>query len=172
MRTARRACVRAGAVLKPALAFCSPCRRWLVFNASAFTLAWSDTEARAEKPKSTFKLDPNDIEHEKTQDHKKPFEMKVKSGDQTLFFCVESAEQVNILNARLDAARRLKVASVEENGTVFKSESDVSNDGNGIANGEQGPKVMSWGVGLLLGIGKEGINGMSVPQRIATFRSR
>lgn len=119
-----------------------------------------------------FALDPNDIEYKACEDHKKAFEVKVCSKGQTLFFCLESADQLNNLMARIDAARRLKVASVESNGTVFKSEADVAGAGNGIMPGEPGPKVLSWGVGILLGIGKDGINGMSVPQRITNFRSR
>lgn len=150
----------------------SPRRRWLKFDAQAFTLTWSDTDKAEGKPKNTFVLDPNDIEYKSCADHKKPFEVKVFSKDKTLFFCLDSADQLNNLMARIDAARRLKVASVEANGTVFKSEQDVVGQGNGISAGEPGPKVLSWGVGILLGIGKEGINGMSVPQRIANFRAR
>lgn len=141
------------------------------FNATAFSISWADNDKAMNTPKGLFELDPNDIEYKACEDHKKPFEVKVSSKAQTLFFCMESADQLNNLMARVDAARRLKVASVEDNGTKFKSEADVANAGNGIVPGEAGPKVLSWGVGILLGIGKEGINGMSVPQRIPNFRA-
>lgn len=95
----------------------------------------------------------------------------MSSKGSTLFFCLESADAVNRLMARLDAARRLKVASIENNGSVFQTEEAVAGAGSGIAPGEQGTKVMSWGVGILLGIGKDGINGMSVPQRIKDLRA-
>lgn len=146
-------------------------RRWLKFNAEAFTLAWSDSDKTEGKPKNSFGLDANDIEYKACEDHKKPFEVKVSSKGQTLFFCLESADQLNNLMARIDAARRMKVASVEQNGTIFKSEKEVSAVAS-VMPGEPGAKVLSWGVGILLGIGKDGINGMSVPQRISAFQAK
>lgn len=146
------------------------CRRYLKFDAQQFQLIWADSDKTLEKPKGVFELNANDIEYKACEDHKKPFEVKVTCAKQTLYFCMESADQLNNLMARIDAARRMKVASVEDNGNKFKTAEQVAEQGNGISPGEPGPKVLSWGVGILLGIGKDGINGMSIPQRIPVFR--
>lgn len=151
------------------------CRRFLLFDAELFALKWADTEAKAATPKGTFNLDPNDLTATICEDHKKPFEIKIASKAQTLFMCCESSDAQNALLARIDAARRLKVASVEHGaaGTLlYKSESEVNAAGNGVFPGEPGKKVFTWGVGMLLGVGKADISGMAVPQRVATFRAR
>ncbi len=109
------------------------------------------------------------------EDHKKPFEIQIVSKGQTLFICCETADAQNALLLRIDAARRLKVAAIEHGsaGThIYKSQSDVEAAGSGFAPGEMGKKVFTWGVGMLLGTGKEGISGMAVPQRVSNFRTR
>jgi hypothetical protein len=73
---------------------------------------------------------------------------------------------------RLDAARRSLVASVE-NSTTFKSMDEVLKEAPGFFPGEPGAKVFTWGVGMLLGIGKaDDVNGMAVPQRVQAFKAR
>ncbi len=130
-------------------------------------------EAKAAAPKGTFLLDPSDVIAAPCEDHKKPFEVQISSKNQTLYFCCETSDAQNALLARIDAARRLKVASVETAGGahVYRTPDDVVAAGNGVLAGEPGKKVFTWGVGMLLGIGKADISGMAVPQRIPTFYS-
>jgi hypothetical protein len=148
-------------------------RRWLTFDGAAFVLKWAADSSSA--PKGTFPLDPNDLTTGVCDDHRKSFEIKISSGGKTLYFCCESADAQNTLLARIDAGRRLQVASVEIGPTgaaFYKTENAVVSAGNGLMLGEPGKKVFSWGVGTLLGIGAPNISGMAVPQRIPAFRAR
>ncbi len=143
-------------------------------------MKWADTEAKAASSapkavKGTFALDPADLVAEETADHKRPFEIQVSSKGQTLYMCAESAEDQAALLARIDAARRLKVASVEHGGgdgapLRYRTAEDVAAAGGGaVMPGEPGKKVFTWGVGVLLGVGKADVSGMAVPQRVTAF---
>ena len=142
-------------------------------DGQAFILKWAADSSSSTK--GTFPLDPNDLTTGVCEDHRKSFEIKITSAGKTLYFCCESADAQNTLLARIDAGRRLQVASVEigPSGVAFyKTENAVISAGNGLMLGEPGKKVFSWGVGTLLGIGAPNISGMAVPQRIPAFRER
>lgn len=122
-------------------------------------------------PKGSFKLDPGDITYAKSDDHKRPFEMRVTSRGFNFYFCPDSEAACDEFLAHIDAARRLKVASVEADGRIFKSEHQLALESQPVAGTEHGYKVYTWGVGLLLGIGKLDINGTSIPQRVSMIKS-
>lgn len=150
-----------------------PRRRWLVFDATEFSLKWAETQAKAATPKGVFKLDPSKISYALSEENKRPNEIKVVSGadNKTLFFCTVDAAAADALLMRIDAARRSLVASVE-NSTTFRSMDEVLKEPPGFFAGEPGAKVFTWGVGMLLGIGKADVNGMAVPQRVQAFKAR
>lgn len=89
-----------------------------------------------------------------------------------LFFCPETADDQNVLITRMDAARRLKVASVSTSGTVFSDERATLQMAltSGSGGAEGGAKAYSWGLGGLLGVAfKSKMDGMSIPHRIAAL---
>ena len=143
-------------------------RRFLTFRAEEFSLSWADSEKGAMKHK--FALDPADVSYLPVDEHRKSYEVKVSSGGCSFFFCPESADAQNQFLTHMDAARRLKVAAVEQRGAVFRSEMHVV--GLSAPGTEAHPKLFSWGVGALLGTNAEHVDGISVPQRVSTFRAR
>jgi hypothetical protein len=145
-------------------------RRWLVFKAEEFSLAWSDGPADRENPRRKFVMRPEDVTYLPVDEHRKSFEVKVSSGGQSLYFCPESADAQNQFLTHVDAARRLKVAAVEQRGAVFRTESHVVS--LSAPSREAHPKLFSWGVGALLGSNKDHVDGVSVPQQVHHFRAR
>ena len=131
-------------------------------------MRWLDREGGVVK--GSFRLVAEDIEYSPCEDHKRTHEIKISSSGQTLFLCTTTPEDQNKLLQRLDAARRLKVASVSHAGTKFRLTDEVVSMGSGFSASESGAKVFTWGVGLMLGTNDTSINGMSLPQRVTTFR--
>jgi hypothetical protein len=132
-------------------------KRTLEFSGPEFKLTWK-TKNGAER--GHFALDPLDVEFGPSEEHHKPYEIKVTSKDtekglkMVLFFCPETADDQNVLITRMDAARRLKVASVSTSGTVFSDERATLQMAltSGSSGVESGAKAYSWGLGGLLGV--------------------
>ena len=150
-------------------------KRTLEFSGPDFKLTWK-TKGGAEK--GHFTLDPLDVDFGPSEEHHRPFEIKVVSKDaekglrMALFFCPETADDQNVLVTRMDAARRLKVASVSTSGTVFSDERATLQMAlsSGSGGPEGGAKAYSWGLGTLLGVAfKSKMDGMSIPHRIAAL---
>ena len=142
-------------------------RRHLSFLGEPFSLSWAEKDGGPAK--HTWKLDPHDVTYLPVDEHRRSYEVKVSSGGSSFYFCPESADAQNFFLTRMDAARRLKVASVEQRGAVFRSENHVVS--LSVPGGEAHPKLFSWGVGALLGTNAEHVDGISVPQKVASFRA-
>jgi hypothetical protein len=152
--------------------------RTLEFSGTDFKLSWTDgmLPPHTKKVFGTFQLNPLDVDFGPCEEHHKPFEVKVVSAkdgvNKTFFFCTESADDQNTLITRMDAARRLHVASVSGSGTVFNDESTtlqmaLETRSSGPVNGA---KAFSWGLGDLLGVEfKSKMDGMSIPHRLASL---
>ncbi len=123
------------------------------------------------KPNNVFKLTASKFSFEPTQEHRRPFEIQITSGTEALFFTTADAKELNRLIVALDSARRLKVASVETNGTVFRNQDAIIALGDGFGASEPGAKVFSWGAGAQLGTNDGNVNGIAVPQRIGVFKA-
>jgi hypothetical protein len=137
------------------------------------TLAYYASPANVAKPpKGQFLLDVKDVEAAVTNEHKRKNEVVVKSKGRAMYAVPDSEADVHMLLAKIDAARRLKVAasdaSADDKPPVYLSEADLKL-GPPVAPGELGAKVFSCGVGSLLGLGNQTLQGVSVPQRVSAL---
>lgn len=125
-------------------------KRTLEFSGTEFKLTWKKNGVA----KDTFVLNPLEVDFGPCEEHHRPFEIKVTSprdgNKMSLYFCPETADDQNVLITRMDAARRLKVASVSTSGTVFSDErSTLQMALTSPAGPESGAKAFSWGLGSL-----------------------
>jgi len=116
-------------------------------------------------------LDPASVEFFPSEDHHRPFETKVRDRDKALFFTTFTADDQNTLITRMDAARRLKMASVSLQGTVFRDERSTLIMSHPVQG--EGQKVFTWGLGAMLGVtfGQGEVDAMAVPQCVSTLFS-
>jgi len=164
--------------------------RFLYFDAEKFTLSWytsrAGKESGKEKPKGEFHLDAKDekgvggvavMDFGPVEEHNKPYETRVAVREKALYFCPMSADEQNTLLTHMDAARRLKMASVSQQGTVFRDMRETLEMSHPMGVGGQAPgqKVFTWGIGAMLGVSyKTGgsVDGMAVPQSVKALESR
>lgn len=159
--------------------------RYLYFDAERFTLSWytsrAGKETGKEKAKGEFHLDLDNgvavMDFGPVEEHNKPYETRVAVRDKALYFCPMSADEQNTLLTRMDAARRLKMASVSLHGTVFRDmrETLLMSHPSGVGGEPPGQKVFTWGIGAMLGVSyKTGgsVDGMAVPQSVKALESR
>lgn len=152
-------------------------KRTMEFSGAEFKLTWKKNGV----VKDSFILNPLDVDFGPSEEHFRPFEIKVVSlrastgTRMALYFCPETADDQNVLITRMDAARRLKVASVSTSGTVFSDERATLQMAltSGTSGPEAGAKAFSWGLGALLGVAfKSKMDGMSIPHKVAALTPR
>ena len=150
-------------------------KRTMEFSGAEFKLTWKKNGV----VKDSFVLNPLDVDFGPSEEHHRPFEIKVvslRAGTRmALYFCPETADDQNVLITRMDAARRLKVASVSTSGTVFSDERTTLQMAltSGTSGPEAGAKAFSWGLGALLGVAfKSKMDGMSIPHKVAALTPR
>ena len=154
-------------------------KRWMIFDPHNLVFEWftdqpsSGTATRQKDPNNRFILKAEDLAFEPTQEHRRSFEIVVKSDGKALFFTPSDAKELNRVIVCLDSARRIKVSAVEVGAdrTFFRNQDAILTLGDGVVQGEPGAKVFSWGVGAQLGTNNGSVNGIAVPQRISAFKS-
>lgn len=141
-------------------------RRFCVFEADTLTIKWyaSDNVTPSTKPLGFFQLDPTDVMASLTAEHGKQNEISIQSQKAVFFGCADTQEEVQQLLIRIDAARRALIAG-DDGTALIRADSD-SIQRKGFTDGETGAKAYSWGVGSLLGIDNNKVQGMAVPQRV------
>jgi len=95
-------------------------KRYFIFDATALSLRYYDRPPAPGAPpgrsKGEFILDPSDLTSAFTGEHQKPHEVKIASKGLSLFAYPDSFREGADLLARLDAARRAKVAGRSNQG--------------------------------------------------------
>lgn len=149
-----------------------PCRRWFSFDANDLTLKYYDREnpPSGTTPKGAFAMSAAHLFATRCQDHGRNYEIKITSKDQTLFAAAENDEAADSLLAKIDIARRLKIAGDDGKELVpvdvaARAAADMTQPG------EPGVKVFSWGVGSMLASNSPAVQGMAFPQRVFGFKS-
>ena len=99
-------------------------------------------------------------------DNKRPNELKVQSNNMVLYLCTESAAERGELLRRLNAARRRRVCG-DDGTALILSEAAGSALGGG---GGRGSKVFTWGIGAMLGNGRQDTQAWGQPQLVNALR--
>jgi len=151
-------------------------RRWLYLDGDALTLSWyaapppaagsGGAAARPPPPKGTFAMDVLKVEAAASTDNKRPNELKVQSNNMALYLCTESAAERGELLRRLNAARRRRVCG-DDGTALILSEAAGSALGGG---GGRGSKVFTWGIGAMLGNGRQDTQAWGQPQLVNALR--
>ena len=149
-------------------------RRFFVFEAATLTLKYFDSEASAARPaaaKGEIVLDPADLLAVATEEHQKPHELRISSKGQALYVAADTAAAATALLQHLDVARRSLIAG--DNGEALIKVADAEKDLNAsVQSGDQSVKSFTWGVGPMLGVGNNKVQGMAFPQRVQALSSK
>jgi hypothetical protein len=146
-------------------------RRYFVFDAKSLSLKYYDSEAAAAsgKAKGEFALNPLKLDAALTEEHSKPFELRITSNDQSLYATAESAAEATALLQHIDVARRAVIAG-DDGSNLITVDDALAALKAAAPPGEPGVKAFTWGVGPMLGVGNQAFQGMAVPQRVNALR--
>ena len=115
--------------------------------------------------KGAFEMSAVDLFATLSQDHARPFEIKITSKGQTMFATADSDADAQALLLKIDIARRQKIAG-DDGKELVPIDAAERMAAQATPPGEPGAKAFTWGVGTILACNAPQVQGMALPQRV------